>query len=219
MVVIEEEEQVLDGDGVARDGDADGTDVVNTTQILQRPDETPLENENSQAQDSVDRTGWYRPEPSRNGDLDRKRFSMKCVADSWRVCKYVRGIAWCFSILGMSQFGKLIWVDKILTLKGQHNTFGSYTLKVDLTGTQDRARCTTMTACTTHLTTTEGKTMKIRGQTTKTGGQTMKSEGQTTTSRTILTERTRRGVQVFTTEGPKMETVAIGKNTRDPTII
>ena len=78
-VVIEEEEQVLDGDGDAHDGDDDDTGVVNTTQILQRPDETPLENENSQAQDSVDRTGWYRPEPSRNGDLDRKRFSMKCV--------------------------------------------------------------------------------------------------------------------------------------------
>jgi len=40
----------------------------------QRPDDTPLENENGQAQDSVDRTGWYRPEPSRNGDLDRKRY-------------------------------------------------------------------------------------------------------------------------------------------------
>ena len=115
MVVIEEEEQVLDGDGDAHDGDDDDTGVVNTTQILQRPDETPLENENSQAQDSVDRTGWYRPEPSRNGDLDRKRFSMKCVRPILGGCANMyEGLR----ILGMSQFGKLIWVEKILTLYG-----------------------------------------------------------------------------------------------------
>ena len=62
---------------MAGGGDDNAMDLVNTSQILQRPDETPLQNENSQAQDSVDRTGWYRPEPS-TGDLDRKRFNIKC---------------------------------------------------------------------------------------------------------------------------------------------
>ena len=73
------------GDGEEEDGDGDdnGIDVVNT-QILQRPDETPLQNENTPTENGVDRTGWYRPDPS-SADQDRKRFNIKCATDFLRV--------------------------------------------------------------------------------------------------------------------------------------
>ena len=57
--------------------------IILIANITQRPDETPLQNEKGPTEDKgVDRTGWYRPDPSA-GDLDRKRFDIKC--GSWRV--------------------------------------------------------------------------------------------------------------------------------------
>ena len=76
----DEDGDIEDGDG---DGDGNGT-MVDTTQILQRPDETPLQNENTPTENGVDRTGWYRPDPS-SADQERKRFNIKCATDSLRV--------------------------------------------------------------------------------------------------------------------------------------
>ena len=77
-------------------------------------------------------------------------------------------------------------------------------------GTRDRARCTTMTGCMMHLTTTGDQTTTTEGQTTTTEGQTMR--------KTILTGTTRRRMTMIGGQ-QKLEIVATGINTRDRPIM